>query len=81
MIINTKENKAQLKAILKLYIEEMRYLRDDASGLKTFSMIVKDFKGLISRQNVTAWLKEYPFISRLMSTKCKKHSKDYLRRY
>lgn len=71
-MILSKESKGKLKELFRDYILDKRYIREHGEGLKTFNMIVKEFKGLIPRHTITYWLKkEFPEISEQMSTKHK----------
>ena len=74
-----------LQKIFKQYIREKRYMREDGKGVKTYGMIVKEFKGLMHRNTIGKWLKEFfPEVSKEMSARYKLNNKSHLlweRRY
>lgn len=72
-MIEDKEIKEKLKELFRIYIEEQGYMREHDEGLKTFNMIVREFKGMIPRHTVIRMLRnEFPDVSEQMATKRKK---------
>jgi len=70
------KDRERLQMIFKQHIRDRRYIREDGEGVKTYGMIVKEFKGLLHRNTVIKWLKKFfPEVSKEMSVSYKLNNK------
>lgn len=73
----TRAVRERLQVVFKAYIEAKLYLREDGEGVKTYGMIVREFKGLMHRNTVIKWLKKFfPEVSKEMSVSYKLNNKS-----
>jgi hypothetical protein len=65
----------QIRSIIALYVKDEQNLLDEQGKYKSYPLIVKELKGLVSARVIKKILKEqHPGIAKALSTKCKSHN-------